>query len=269
MLHEETQKKRNGRKDCRLIEFEVHGIVTCAPPKGYRRAAFHSPQEAAYKTEHVIEGKHAQQCIVRRERQHTTPIVSGGQQTPVCQNDSLAACGSAGCEEQYIAAFAGRIAALCPRRDPLSEIGGQFFYQVRIAAPENVNVSLPDLLLQKSVSGIFIKKNGLQSRDSGSEDRLDTVEGAVAQNAETGHPERAHLFCARKHRLREIGSALSDRRTVFFINKDCPVRVILCERSEDLCETIKFWGKCFSFHSSSIAFFNKGCVKLHQMLMNF
>ena len=204
-----------------------------------------------------------------RERKHTAPIISSCQKTPVCQDDSLAARRGAGSKEEDVAALDRRIGGLCPRRDPVSEIRSQLFHQIRIAAPENIDVRLPDLLLQKSVGGVLIQKNGLQPCYSGSEDRLDTVEGAVAQNAETGHSESAHLFSARKHRCSEICPALPCRLTVFFINKDCPVRVILCERSEDLCETIKFWGKCFSFHSSSIAFFNKGCVKLHQMLMNF
>ena len=268
MLHEETQKKRNGREDRRLVEFEVHGIVPCAPTKSYSRAAFHSPQEAAHEAEHMVQWKHAQQCVVLRERKHTAPIISSCQKTPVCQDDSLAARRGAGSKEEDVAALDRRIGGLCPRRDPVSEIRSQLFHQVRIAAPENVNVRLPDLLLQKSVSGIFIKKNGLQSCDSGSEDRLDTVEGAVAQNAETGHSESAHLFSACEHRRREIGSALLYRRTVFFIDKKRPVRIIMREEPESLRETIKFGGKCFSLHRSSIAFFNKECAKMHQMLMN-
>ena len=172
------------------------GIVPCSPPESHRGAALHSPQEAADEAEHMVQGKYTQKCIVLRERQHTAPVVSSGQKTPVCQDDSFAARRGAGSKKEDIAALDRRIAAFCPRRDPVSEIRGQFFYQIRIAAPENIDVRLPDLLLQKSVGGVLIQKNGLQPCYSGSEDRFDTIEGAVAQNAQTCHSESTHLFGA-------------------------------------------------------------------------
>ena len=171
-------------------------------------------------------------------------------------------------KEEDVAALDRRIGGLCPRRDPVSEIRSQLFHQIRIAAPENIDIGLPDLLLQKSAVGVLIQKNGLQSCDGGCEDRLDAVKGTVAQNAQTGHSKSAHLFGARKYRRRKIGAALLYRRSAFFINKKRPFRIIMREESESLRETIKFRGKCFSLHRSSIAFFNKECAKMHQMLMN-
>ncbi len=229
MLEQKAQQHGHGGQGGGLEEGAVVQIVPGAAAESHGGPAGKAPQKAADEAEHVIEGQHAQQPILRLEGQQGAAVVGAAHEGGAGEHHGLRSAGGAGGEEQHPARAALGLGV---------QIGGEVVHQIGIA-PQGGYVRLLHHVDEGGVGGVLAEEHQALAEDHGGEDLYDAVEAPVTDDAPTEARLPAQLVGPGKDPLLKLRKGAYGGLAAPFVDEGGPIRRLPSPMAQKLVKACK------------------------------
>ena len=175
MLKQKAQQQRHHGHRRGPVVIAVVRVVPRPAAEGNAGPAAQPPEKPADEAEHMTQREHAQQGILRLQRELGRSVPGALAEAVIGEHDGLGLLGRAGGEEEELP----RPAAHTAHQGAL-----QLFAQLLIA-PERVDVGVADQGLQKRLGRHRVEHDDLQPGETGREDLLHAGKAPVGEDADT------------------------------------------------------------------------------------